>query len=76
MADAICPTFATNTITLNNDVLDDKALAGQPNGYSGQNTFLGTAGSFNNAWANEYLSPTAPTFGASLVTFGTAGVQS
>lgn len=77
MADAICPTFAAGTISLVTDILDDKAVAGSGNGYSGQNPYFNTAGSFNTAWNNECLTQSVtPTFSTSLVDFGTNGRQS
>lgn len=77
MPDAICPTFAAGTLSQVTDVLNDSALAGSANGYQNENTFLATAGSFNNAWANGCLTNTVtPTFATSLVSFGNTGRQS
>ena len=81
MPDAICPTFASGTFSVisgndANDILVDKALAGQANGYASQLP-CETAGSFNNGWANGCLTQSVgPTFSTSLVDFGNTGRQS
>lgn len=77
MADVICPTFATGTHSLNNQVLNDCALAGQAHGTANKDPFLMTVGSHNTAWNNECLDQkVAPTFSTSLVDFGNTGRQS
>lgn len=77
MADAICPTFAAGTVSQPTQVLNDCALAGGSNGYTNENPYFNTVGSFNTAWNNECLTKTVtPTFSTSLVNFGSSGRQS
>lgn len=77
MADAICPTFAAGTLSLATDVLSDCALAAGANGYTNENPYQNTVGSFNTAWNNGCLTKTVtPTFSSSLVDFGRTGLQS
>ncbi len=77
MADPICPTFASGTISLQTQILNDKAVAGGANGYSGENPYFNTVGSFNNAWNNECLTQSiTPTYSSSLLQFGSTGHQS
>ena len=81
LADPICPTYAAGSISLisgigTGDILNDCALAGQPNGYN--NSITGnTVGSFNNGWENGcYTQSVTPTFSTSLLDFGHTGRQS
>lgn len=82
MADSICPTFSAGTLSVistgtGGDVLNDSALAGQPNGTANQNTVTKTVGSFNYKWNNGCLSQNVqPVFRTSLVKFGDTGRQS
>jgi hypothetical protein len=81
LKDPICPTYAAGSISImsgtgTGDVLNDSALAGQPNGYN--NTITGfTVGSFNNGWENGCWSQNVvPTYSSSLIRFGLEGRQS
>lgn len=77
MADAICPTFASGTISKNSGFLNDSALAAGTNGYTNSNPYFNTVGSFNHDGGNGCLdSAVQPVFRSSLVDFEVTGRQS